>query len=62
VIGVALGALLVAVYVAPVAALFRFAPLGAVDLAAALAAGLGGFAALEGAKWLRRRTGRRTGA
>jgi Ca2+-transporting ATPase len=52
----ALGALAVAIYVPPAAAIFRFAPLGAAELAVAAAAGAAGVAWYELAKLARRRS------
>jgi Ca2+-transporting ATPase len=49
----ALAALAATLYVAPLAALFRFAPLGPAELAAALAGGLGGVLWYDLAKRLR---------
>jgi Ca2+-transporting ATPase len=54
IVGAALGALAVAIYAPPAAAIFRFAPLGALDLAAAAAAGAAGVGWYELRK-LRRR-------
>ena len=54
VVGGTLTALLVALYVPPVAAIFRFAPLGAADLVLAVGAGLAGVVWFEIYKWLRR--------
>jgi Ca2+-transporting ATPase len=51
----ALGALAAALYLPPVAALFRFAPPGPADLAVAAAAGLAGVALAEAWKLVRRR-------
>jgi Ca2+-transporting ATPase len=51
----ALCALLAALYLPPLAALFRFAPLGAGDLAVAAAAGLAGLAVIEAGKAIRAR-------
>jgi Ca2+-transporting ATPase len=51
----ALGALAASIYAAPAAAIFRFAPLGAADLAIAAAAGIAGVAWYDLRKWLLRR-------
>jgi Ca2+-transporting ATPase len=58
VVGAAFAALLAAIYLPPLAALFRFAPLGAADLAVAAASGLAGLAVIEAGKGLRARAGR----
>lgn len=50
----ALGALLAAIYIAPVAEVFRFAPLAPRELGAAAAAGILGVAWYELRKLLRR--------
>jgi Ca2+-transporting ATPase len=47
IVGAALGALALAIYLPPAAALFRFAPLGALELAVAAAAGVAGVAWYE---------------
>jgi Ca2+-transporting ATPase len=49
----ALGALVAAIYVAPVAAVFRFAPIGVVEAAIAAAAGVAGVAWYELWKFVR---------
>ena len=54
VIAGALAALACAIYAPPVAAIFRFAPLGAGDLLAAAVAGAMGVACAEAVRWLRR--------
>jgi Ca2+-transporting ATPase len=55
VVGAALAALAAALYVPPLAAIFRFAPLGVFDMCVALGAGLFGVFWLEAAKLARRR-------
>jgi len=55
VVGAALAALAAAIYVPPLAAIFRFAPLGALEMSVALVAGLLGVLWLEAAKLARRR-------
>jgi Ca2+-transporting ATPase len=55
VVGAALAALAAALYVPPLAAIFRFAPLGALEMSVALGAGLLGVLWLEAAKLARRR-------
>ena len=52
--GAAFGALAVVLYVPAAASLFRFSPLGAIDLAVAMAAGISGVAWLEVVKLLHR--------
>ena len=55
VVGAALGALALALYLPAASAIFRFAPLGAADLGVAALAGVAGVAWYEVAKLLRRR-------
>jgi Ca2+-transporting ATPase len=55
VVGAALAALAAAIYVPPLAAIFRFAPLGFLEMSVALGAGLLGVLWLEAAKLARRR-------
>jgi Ca2+-transporting ATPase len=57
----ALAALGLAIYLPPVAAVFRFAPLGAVEIGLALAAGLAGVLCSEGWKLYAGRRGPRAG-
>jgi Ca2+-transporting ATPase len=56
VIGGALAALAAAIYLPPAADIFRFAPLGALELAVALAAGILGVLGLEAVKLVKRRS------